>query len=137
MVKSSIEEKCKQKGLRMTHQRKIIADVLSSSNDHPDAEELHQRTSAIHSSISLATIYRTLKLFNDKGILEKHEFKDGKSRYEMVYKEHHDHLIDIDTGKVIEFQDEEIEMLQEKIANRLGYNIINHRLEIYAVKKNK
>ena len=135
MVKNSIEQKCAQKGLRMTKQRVVIAQVLSSSNDHPDAEELYRRTIAINNRISLATIYRTLKIFNDNGILEKHEFKEGKFRYEMVYKEHHDHLIDVETGKVIEFQDEEIEKLQEKIANKLGYNIINHRLEIYAVKK--
>tara|TARA_B100000676_G_C17424292_1_gene506102 strand:+ start:130 stop:552 length:423 start_codon:yes stop_codon:yes gene_type:complete len=135
MVENSIEQKCIQKGLRMTEQRKVIARVLSSSNDHPDAEELYRRTTEINDSISLATIYRTLKLFNDNGILEKHEFRDGKFRYETVIKDHHDHLIDIDTGKVIEFQDEEIEKLQEKIANKLGYTIIDHRLEIYAVKK--
>ena len=135
MVENSIEQKCIQKGLRMTEQRKVIARVLSSSNDHPDAEELYRRTTEINDSISLATIYRTLKLFNDNGILEKHEFRDGKFRYETVIKDHHDHLIDIDTGKVIEFQDEEIEKLQEKIANKLGYTIIDHRLEIYTVKK--
>ena len=137
MVVNRIEQKCIQKGLRMTEQRKVIAQVLSSSHDHPDAEELYRRSNAINNSISLATIYRTLKLFSNNGIIEKHEFKDGKSRYETVYKDHHDHLIDIETGKVIEFQDEEIEKLQEKIANKLGYNIINHRLEIYAAKKNK
>ncbi|MBL6623911.1 MAG: transcriptional repressor [Rhizobiales bacterium] len=132
---NSIEKKCVQFGLRMTEQRKIIARVLSASDDHPDAEELYRRTSKINKNISLATVYRTLKLFNDNGILEKHEFKDGKSRYETIPANHHDHLIDIKTGSVIEFHDEEIEKLQERIAEKLGYNIINHRLEIYAVKK--
>ena len=119
----------------MTEQRKIIARVLSASDDHPDAEELYRRTNKINQKISLATVYRTLKLFNDNGILEKHEFKDGKSRYETIPSNHHDHLIDIETGNVIEFHDEEIEKLQERIADNLGYNIVNHRLEIYAVKK--
>jgi len=119
----------------MTEQRKIIARVLSASDDHPDAEELYRRTNKINQKISLATVYRTLKLFNDNGILEKHEFKDGKSRYETIPTNHHDHLIDIETGDVIEFHDEEIEKLQERIADNLGYNIVNHRLEIYAVKK--
>jgi len=119
----------------MTEQRKIIARVLSASDDHPDAEELYRRTNKINQKISLATVYRTLKLFNDNGILEKHEFKDGKSRYETIPTNHHDHLIDIETGNVIEFHDEEIEKLQERIADNLGYNIVNHRLEIYAVKK--
>jgi Fur family transcriptional regulator, ferric uptake regulator len=139
MIKNinSIEKKCIQKGLRITEQRRVIAHVLSSSEDHPDAEELYKRTNKINSKISLATIYRTLKLFNDNGILEKHEFRDGKFRYETIQKGHHDHLIDIETGKVIEFQNEEIEKLQEKIANQLGYDIVEHRLEIYALKQNK
>ena len=131
----TIEEKCTQKGLRMTAQRRIIARVIESSKDHPDAEELYKRTNKVEKTISLATIYRTLKLFQDNGILERHEFKDGKSRYERLPKEHHDHLIDLETGKVIEFQNEEIEKLQKRIAQRLGYDIIDHRLEIYAVKK--
>ena len=134
-MNNNIEKKCIQFGLRMTEQRKIIARVLSASDDHPDAEELYRRTNKINQKISLATIYRTLKLFNDNGILEKHEFKDGKSRYETIPTNHHDHLIDIKTGDVIEFHDEEIEKLQERIADKLGYNIVNHRLEIYAVKK--
>ncbi len=131
----TIEQKCTQKGLRMTAQRRIIARVIESSKDHPDAEELYKRTNKVEKTISLATIYRTLKLFQDNGILERHEFKDGKSRYERLPKEHHDHLIDLETGKVIEFQNEEIEKLQKRIAQRLGYDIIDHRLEIYAVKK--
>ena len=134
-MNNNIEKKCIQFGLRMTEQRKIIARVLSASDDHPDAEELYRRTNKINQKISLATVYRTLKLFNDNGILEKHEFKDGKSRYETIPTNHHDHLIDIETGNVIEFHDEEIEQLQERIADNLGYNIVNHRLEIYAVKK--
>ena len=134
-MNNNIEKKCIQFGLRMTEQRKIIARVLSASDDHPDAEELYRRTNKINQNISLATVYRTLKLFNDNGILEKHEFKDGKSRYETIPTNHHDHLIDIETGDVIEFHDEEIEKLQERIADNLGYNIVNHRLEIYAVKK--
>lgn len=134
-MNNNIEKKCIQFGLRMTEQRKIIARVLSASDDHPDAEELYRRTNKINQKISLATVYRTLKLFNDNGILEKHEFKDGKSRYETIPTNHHDHLIDIETGNVIEFHDEEIEKLQERIADNLGYNIVNHRLEIYAVKK--
>ena len=133
----TIEQRCLRKGLRMTKQRQVIARVLDSSKDHPDAEELYKRTNVIDKRISLATIYRTLKLFQDNGILEKHEFKDGKSRYESLPKEHHDHLIDIESGMVIEFQNEEIEKLQKKIADNLGYTIIEHRLEIYAVKKNK
>ena len=134
-MNNNIEKKCIQFGLRMTEQRKIIARVLSASDDHPDAEELYRRTNKINQKISLSTVYRTLKLFNDNGILEKHEFKDGKSRYETIPTNHHDHLIDIKTGDVIEFHDEEIEKLQERIADKLGYNIVNHRLEIYAVKK--
>ena len=134
-MNNNIEKKCIQFGLRMTEQRKIIARVLSASDDHPDAEELYRRTNKINQKISLATVYRTLKLFNDNGILEKHDFRDGKSRYETIPTNHHDHLIDIETGNVIEFHDEEIEKLQERIADNLGYNIVNHRLEIYAVKK--
>lgn len=134
-MNNNIEKKCIQFGLRMTEQRKIIARVLSASDDHPDAEELYRRTNKVNQKISLATVYRTLKLFNDNGILEKHDFRDGKSRYETIPTNHHDHLIDIKTGDVIEFHDEEIEKLQERIADKLGYNIVNHRLEIYAVKK--
>ena len=132
--KNTIEFRCAQNGMRMTEQRKIIAKVLSSSKDHPDVEELYQRSAKIDKNISLATVYRTVKLFEDAGILEKHEFKDGRSRYEKTPEGHHDHLIDIDTGDVIEFQSEEIEKLQKKIAQQLGFDIIDHRLEIYAVK---
>ena len=136
--KNTIEVRCAQNGMRMTEQRKIIAKVLSSSKDHPDVEELYQRSAKIDKNISLATVYRTVKLFEDAGILEKHEFKDGRSRYEKTPEGHHDHLIDIDTGDVIEFQSEEIEKLQKKIAQQLGFDIIDHRLEIYAIKiKNK
>ena len=136
--KNTIEFRCVQQGMRMTEQRKIIAKVLSSSKDHPDVEELYQRSAKIDKNISLATVYRTVKLFEDAGILEKHEFKDGRSRYEKTPEGHHDHLIDIDTGDVIEFQSEEIEKLQKKIAQQLGFDIIDHRLEIYAIKiKNK
>ena len=132
--KNTIEFRCVQHGMRMTEQRKIIAKVLSSSKDHPDVEELYQRSARIDKNISLATVYRTVKLFEDAGILEKHEFKDGRSRYEKTPDGHHDHLIDINTGDVIEFQSEEIEKLQKKIAQQLGFDIIDHRLEIYAVK---
>lgn len=136
--KNTIEFRCAQNGMRMTEQRKIIAKVLSSSKDHPDVEELYQRSAKIDKNISVATVYRTVKLFEDAGILEKHEFKDSRSRYEKTPDGHHDHLIDIDTGKVIEFQSEEIEKLQKKIAQQLGFDIIDHRLEIYAIKiKNK
>ncbi|MDB4831545.1 transcriptional repressor [Hyphomicrobiales bacterium] len=132
--KNTIEFRCVQQGMRMTEQRKIIAKVLSSSKDHPDVEELYQRSARIDKNISLATVYRTVKLFEDAGILEKHEFKDGRSRYEKTPDGHHDHLIDMNTGDVIEFQSEEIEKLQKKIAQQLGFDIIDHRLEIYAVK---
>ena len=132
--KNTIEFRCVQHGMRMTEQIKIIAKVLSSSKDHPDVEELYKRSARIDKNISLATVYRTVKLFEDAGILEKHEFKDGRSRYEKTPDGHHDHLIDINTGDVIEFQSEEIEKLQKKIAQQLGFDIIDHRLEIYAVK---
>lgn len=129
-----IEELCIEKGLRMTDQRRIIAKVLSDSEDHPDAEELYRRASHIDQSISLATVYRTVKLFEESGIIERHDFRDGRSRYEQVPSEHHDHLIDIKTGDVIEFQNEEIERLQEFIAKELGYKLVDHRLELYGVK---
>jgi len=132
--KNTIEFRCAQNGMRMTEQRKIIAKVLSSAKDHPDVEELYKRSAKKDKNISLATVYRTVKLFEDAGILAKHEFKDGRSRYETTPDGHHDHLIDINTGDVIEFQNEEIEKLQKKIARQLGFDIIDHRLEIYAVK---
>jgi len=128
-----IEQKCTEKGLRMTEQRRIIARVLSGASDHPDAEELHRRAVAIDPNISLATVYRTVKLFEDSGIIERHDFRDGRSRYEQAPEEHHDHLIDVKTGAVVEFHSEEIEKLQVEIARRLGYRLVDHRLELYGV----
>lgn len=129
-----VEKLCIDKGLRMTGQRRIIARVLSSSDDHPDAEELHRRANALDASISLATVYRTVKLFEESGIIERHDFRDGRSRFEEVPSEHHDHLIDVRTGDVIEFHNEEIERLQTLIAKELGYKLVDHRLELYGVK---
>ncbi len=126
-----IEKLCVDKGLRMTEQRRVIARVLSESHDHPDAEELHRRAAAIDSHISIATVYRTVRLFEEAGILERHDFRDGRSRYEQLPEEHHDHLIDLSTGKVVEFHDEEIERLQQLVAERLGFKLIDHRLELY------
>jgi len=128
-----IENLCAQKGMRMTEQRRTIARVLSSSKDHPDVEELHRRAAAVDSRISIATVYRTVRLFEEAGILERHDFRDGRSRYENVPDIHHDHLIDMKTGKVVEFSDPEIERLQREIAKRLGYNLVDHRLELYGV----
>jgi Fur family ferric uptake transcriptional regulator len=129
-----IEKKCSEHGLRMTEQRKVIAQVLSDADDHPDAEELYARSSAIDPKISLATVYRTVRLFSDAGIIETHDFRDGRARYEAADEDHHDHLIDVQTGDVIEFMDEEIEAFQEKIAKRLGYELVDHRLELYGRK---
>ena len=132
----SIEQLCEEKGLRLTEQRRVIARVLDGSNDHPDVEELHKRAIAIDNNISVATVYRTVRLFEESGILIKHEFGDGRSRYEKFQeKEHHDHLIDIESGTIIEFQNEEIEVLQKKIAEELGFELIDHRLELYGRKK--
>ncbi|MEO0883097.1 MAG: Fur family transcriptional regulator [Pseudomonadota bacterium] len=131
---SNLEQACIDKGLRMTDQRRVIARVLGGSEDHPDAEELHRRANSLDASISLATVYRTVKLFEEAGIIERHEFRDGRSRFEQVTDEHHDHLIDIRTGDVVEFQNEEIERLQEFIAKELGYKLVDHRLELYGVK---
>ncbi|MEO1039001.1 MAG: Fur family transcriptional regulator [Pseudomonadota bacterium] len=128
-----IEKLCVAKGLRMTEQRRVIARVLSLADDHPDAEELHRRASAEDPRISLATVYRTVRLFEEAGIIERHDFRDGRSRYEEAPEEHHDHLIDLKTGKVLEFVDEEIERLQERIAKKLGYKLVDHRLELYGV----
>lgn len=125
--------KCEEKGLRLTDQRRVIARVLEEAVDHPDVEELYARATAVDAGISLATIYRTVKLFEDAGILEKHEFGDGRARYETADRDHHDHLIDMNSGTVIEFVDPEIEKLQEKIAERLGYRLRGHRLELYGV----
>ena len=129
-----IEKLCVEKGLRMTEQRRVIARILSQADDHPDAEELHRRAADVDSRISLATVYRTVRLFEEAGIIERHDFRDGRSRYEEAPEEHHDHLIDLKTGEVVEFMDEEIEKLQEAIARRLGYKLVDHRLELYGVK---
>ena len=130
---SAIEEACHAKGMRMTDQRRVIARVLTAASDHPDVEELHRRASAIDANISISTVYRTVKMFEDAGIIARHEFGDGRSRYEPVPGEHHDHLIDLRSGRVVEFRSEEIERLQEEIARRLGYRIVGHRLELYVV----
>lgn len=128
-----IEKLCVEKGLRMTGQRRVIARVLSESQDHPDAEELHRRASSIDPHISIATVYRTVRLLEESGILERHDFRDGRSRYEEMPDEHHDHLIDVQTGKVIEFHNDQIEELQRLVAEKLGYKLIDHRLELYGV----
>lgn len=130
-----IEKKCVERGLRLTEQRRVIAKVLARSDDHPDAEELYARASAIDSKISLATVYRTVRLFSDSGIIETHDFRDGRARYEAADADHHDHLIDVQTGEVIEFVDDEIEALQHRIAEKLGYELVDHRLELYGRKK--
>ena len=130
---ATIIERCEANGLRLTEQRRTIAAVLQEADDHPDVEELYNRASALDPRISLATVYRTVKLFEESGILEKHEFGDGRARYETADREHHDHLIDVHSGEVIEFVDAEIEELQEKIAKKLGYRLMGHRLELYAV----
>lgn len=128
---SRIEDLCIEKGMKMTGQRRVIAKVLSDSNDHPDVEEVYRRASEIDMKISIATVYRTLRLFEEAEILERHDFGDGRSRYEEITDEHHDHLIDIQSGKVIEFHDEEIELLQEKIAAKYGFELVGHKLELY------
>jgi len=130
---SELEKLCIDKGLKMTEQRRIIARVLSEAHDHPDVELLYQRANAIDSHISIATVYRTVKLFEEAGIIEKHDFGDGRSRYEPLPDEHHDHLIDLKSGKVIEFTNEQIEKLQEIVARELGYKLVDHRLELYGV----
>ncbi len=128
-----IEKLCLDKGMRMTDQRKVIARVLSAAQDHPDVEELYRRSSAVDPNISIATVYRTVRLFEEAGIIARHDFRDGRSRYEQAGDEHHDHLIDMTTGQVIEFIDEEIERLQHLIAQRLGFRLIDHRLELYGM----
>ena len=132
---SILEKKCVERGLRMTDQRRIIAQVLSEATDHPDAEEVYTRASEKDPKISLATVYRTVRLFDEAGIIETHDFRDGRARYELAEGEHHDHLIDVQTGDVIEFVNEEIEALQEKIASELGYELVDHRMELYGRKK--
>jgi len=129
----TLEAACAAKGMRMTDQRRTIARVLDAATDHPDVEGVYRRASAIDPRISISTVYRTVKLFEDAGIIERHDFRDGRSRYETVSDEHHDHLIDLRSGAVIEFRSEEIEALQEVIAKRLGYRLVDHRLELYAV----
>ncbi len=131
----TIEQKCIKKGVKLTDQRKIIAKVMSEANDHPDVDELYNRVSKIDSKISIATVYRTVKLFEETGILAKHEFKGGKARYEQLNESHHDHLIDIKSGEIIEFVDQEIEKLQKKVAEKYGYDLVDHKLELYGVKK--
>ena len=132
----TIEDKCLSKGVKLTDQRRIIAQVMSKSTDHPDVDELYKRVSKIDNKISIATVYRTVKLFEESGILTKHEFKGGKARYEELNEGHHDHLIDIKTGEIIEFVDEEIEKLQHKVAKKYGYKLVYHKLELYGIKLN-
>ena len=140
-MSETIEQKCLAKGVKLTDQRKVIAKVLSESketygeSDHPDVDELYNRVSKIDSRISIATVYRTVKLFEEEGILTKHDFKGGKARYEAIDESHHDHLIDIKTGEIIEFVDEEIEKLQNKVAEKYGYKLVDHKLELYGIKK--
>jgi len=130
---SRLEQLCHDKGLKMTEQRRVIARVLSEAADHPDVEAVHRRASEIDSKISIATVYRTVRLFEEANILERHDFGDGRARYEEVPSEHHDHLIDLQTGRVIEFRNEAIEALQREVAARLGYRLVDHRLELFAV----
>jgi Fur family ferric uptake transcriptional regulator len=131
---SALEKKCIDHGLKMTEQRRIIARVLSDSTDHPDVELLHKRANKVDANISIATVYRTVKLFEESGIIARHDFRDGRSRYEEAGMTHHDHLIDLRSGEVVEFTNEEIERLQERIARELGYKLVDHRLELYCVK---
>ena len=133
VMKQSIIERCEARGLRMTGQRRIIAQVLEDSPDHPDAEVLYARACAVDPKISLATVYRTVKLFEDAGIIQTHAFRDGRARYEEVPEEHHDHLINVKTGAVIEFHSAEMEALQEEIARKLGFRLVDHRLELYGI----
>ena len=136
-MKSIIEEKCVKQGVRLTDQRRLIAKVMSDSEDHPDVDELHKRVNKIDSKISIATVYRTVKLFEESGIVAKHDFKGNKARYEQTTQEHHDHLIDINTGEITEFVNEDIEKLQKQVAEKLGYKLVDHRLELYGSKIKK
>ena len=137
-MNSDLENKCIKKGVRLTEQRKLVAKVMSESKDHPDVDELHKRVNKLDSKISIATVYRTVKLFEESGIVAKHDFKGNKARYEETTQEHHDHLIDINTGEIIEFVNEDIEKLQKQVAEKLGYKLADHRLELYGSKiKNK
>ena len=136
-MNNDIEGKCKQKGVRLTDQRKLIAHVMSESENHPDVDELHKKVSKLDSKISIATVYRTVKLFEEAGIVSKHDFKGNKSRYEQAPEEHHDHLIDVNSGEITEFVNEEIEKLQKQVAEKLGYKLVDHRLELYGSKIKK
>jgi len=136
-MSETIEQKCLSQGVKLTDQRRIIAKVMSESSDHPDVDELYNRVSKIDPKISIATVYRTVKLFEEAGILTKHDFKGGKARYEAMIESHHDHLIDVKSGEIIEFVDEEIENLQKKVAEKYGYTLVDHKLELYGVKKSK
>lgn len=132
-TKIDLETLCQERGLRITDQRRVIARVISDSDDHPDVEELYKRASAIDPKISIATVYRTVRLFEEAGILDRHDFGDGRARYEAVPEAHHDHLIDVETGKVVEFVDPELEALQKQIAEKLGFRLVDHRMELYGV----
>ena len=134
---ASIEERCKQKGVKLTDQRKLIAQTMSNSHDHPNVDELHNRVSKVDPKVSIATVYRTVKLFVETGILTRHDFKGGKARYEELPDSHHDHLIDVQSGEIVEFVDEEIEKLQKIVAEKLGYQLVDHKLELYGIKKKK
>ena len=136
-MSSVIEQKCFKRGLRLTEQRKLVAKVMSESEDHPDVDELHKRVNKLDSKISIATVYRTVKLFEEAGIVAKHDFKGNKARYEEATQEHHDHLIDVNTGEITEFVNEDIEKLQQKVAKQLGYKLVDHRLELYGAKIKK
>ena len=136
-MSTDIESKCKQKGVRLTDQRKLIAKVMSDSESHPDVDELHKKVNKFNSKISIATVYRTVKLFEEAGVVSKHDFKGSKSRYEQAPEEHHDHLIDINSGEITEFVDEKIEKLQKQVAEKLGYKLVDHRLELYGSKIKK
>ena len=134
-MSNEIENKCIKNGVRLTEQRKLVAKIMSESDDHPDVDELHKRVSNIDSKISIATVYRTVKILEEAGILVKHDFKAGKARYEQIRESHHDHLIDVQTGEIIEFVDDEIEKLQKKVADKYGYQLVDHKLELYGIKK--
>ena len=136
-MSSNLEDKCIQKGVRLTEQRKLVAQVMSNSEDHPDVDELHKRINKLDPKISIATVYRTVKLFEESGIVAKHDFKGNKARYEQSPQEHHDHLIDINTGEIIEFVNQDIEKLQKQVAEKLGYKLVDHRLELYGSKIKK
>tara|TARA_Y100001970_G_scaffold273155_1_gene370911 strand:+ start:4400 stop:4810 length:411 start_codon:yes stop_codon:yes gene_type:complete len=134
---SHIEKKCVEKGVRLTEQRKLIAKVMSEAEDHPDVDELHKRVNKVDTKISIATVYRTVKLFEESGIIARHDFKGNKARYEQTTEEHHDHLIDVNTGEITEFVNEDIEKLQKQVAEKLGYKLVDHRLELYGSKIKK